>query len=140
MYKFKQFGDRYVISVDNHQEIAAALQDFCEKQGVKLGLAIGIGAVREATLRFFNPATKKYVDRTFKEQMEIANLTGNVSEKDGKVYLHLHATFGRADYTTIGGHLMTATVNGACEIEVQKLDGHIGRVLSEEIGLNVYDM
>lgn len=139
MYTYRQIGDRYVVSLDNGVEIAMALKSFCEEHNLKAGMIYGIGAVNEATLRFFNPATKRYVDRTFSEQMEIANLTGNLSTLDGETYLHLHATFGREDYTALAGHLLSARLNGAGEIVIEPLDGELPRYFNEEIGLNCYD-
>ena len=94
--------------------------------------------MNSATLRFLDPVTKKYVDRTFDEQMEIAALVGNISEKDGKVYLHLHATFGRRDYTAVAGHLLCSRVNGACEVFVTRYTCPVGRRFDEETGLNLY--
>ena len=93
MYKYKrvkvsaplmEWNERYVLSIDNHQEIMEALAHFCKKQKIKAGEITGIGAISEATFRFLDPATKKYVDKTFAEQMEITNLTGNISAKDGE--------------------------------------------------------
>jgi len=43
----------------------------CIEQDIKAGTIVGMGAVNEATLRFFDPATKEFVDKTFSEQMEI---------------------------------------------------------------------
>ena len=79
--------------------------------------------------------------KTFNEQMEIANLTGNISQKDGQVYLHLHAIFGRRDYTCVGGHLLEASLNGACELVVERFDGAPapGRYVDPETGLNLYE-
>lgn len=139
MYQYRKFEDKYVLSIDNHQEISAALAAFCQEQKIRSGAVYGIGAVSEATFRFLDPGTKKYVDRTFAEQMEITNLTGNISEKDGKVYLHLHITAGREDYTCIGGHLLSAVINGACELVVERFDGSVGRRFDEETGLNLYE-
>ncbi|MBR1405544.1 MAG: DNA-binding protein [Bacteroidales bacterium] len=139
MYQYESFGDRYVLSIDNHQEISAALADFCEETGIEAGAVYGIGAVSEATFRFLDPATKQYVDKTFAEQMEITNLTGNISTKDGKPYLHLHVTAGRRDYTCIGGHLLTAVINGACELVVEDFGGTLSRRFDPETGLNLYD-
>lgn len=139
MYKYKEVNGRYILSIDNQTEIAAAFLAFCQKKNIRCGVISGIGAVNEATLRFFNPSTKKYVDKTFSEQMEIANLIGNISTLDGKIYLHLHATFGREDYTAIAGHLLTANLSGAGEFVIEPFDGDVPRVFSEEIGLNVYD-
>ena len=90
MYKYRISGDKYVLSLDNHVEISAALAAFCAELDIRCGAVYGIGAINEATFRFLDPATKKYVDKTFAEQMEITNLTGNISRKDGAVYLHLH--------------------------------------------------
>ena len=74
------------------------------------------------------------------EQMEITCLAGNISRKDGEPYLHLHVTASRRDYTCIGGHLLTATVNGACELFVEDygLEG-IDRKFDPETGLNLYE-
>ncbi len=79
------------------------------------------------------------MDKTFAEQMEITNLTGNISRKGGEVYLHLHITASRRDYTCIGGHLLTARVNGACELVVERFSCEAGRRFDEETGLNLYD-
>ena len=59
---------------------------------------------------------------------------------DDDVYLHLHVTASRRDYTCVGGHLLTALVNGACEIFVEDygLDG-VGRKFDPETGLNLYE-
>ena len=87
MYKYKQVKDNaFVLSIDNHEGVAAALMAFCKEKNILAGNITGLGAISEATFRFLNPATKKYVDKTFKEQMEITNLTGNISQKDGKPY------------------------------------------------------
>ncbi len=140
MYTYTQDGDTYLVSIDNHNEAVAAVEAFCNEKNIRYGLIEGLGAVNSATLRFLNPATKQYVDKTFDEQMECASLLGNISEKDGKVYLHMHATFGRSDYTVVGGHLLCATVNGAFEIAIHQLpNAHAGRRFDSETGLNLYE-
>jgi uncharacterized protein len=130
---------RYAVSIKNHEEIVNVLTQFCKDKKIKGGQIIGIGAVKSATLRFFNPSTKQYVDKTFDEQMEIANLTGNISLMNGDVYLHLHATFGREDYTAIAGHLLKATLNGAGEFIVTNYSLTLLRIKDSKIGLNVFD-
>ena len=141
MYKYCPAGEnRYVLSLDNHVEVIAALGDFCRSKGILSGAVSGIGAVSEATFRFLDPATKKYVDRTFSEQMEITNLTGNISCKDGECWLHVHLTCGRRDYSCVGGHLLSATINGACELVVEVFpDTNVGRVFNEEIGIYLFN-
>ncbi|MGN7863990.1 PPC domain-containing DNA-binding protein [Chryseobacterium sp. 22458] len=98
-----------------------------------------IGAVSEATLRFFNPATKNYVDRTFKEQMEVTNISGNVSEIEEKLTLHLHITLGKQDYTALAGHLLEAKIQGAAEFIFYPLNTRVVKLKNEETGINLYD-
>lgn len=138
-YTFKQFENKYVVSIKNRAEIVKTLQAFCVDQKIKSGTIIGLGAIDEVTLRFFNPDTKEYVDKTFNEQLEISNLTGNISIMDGKGYLHIHITLGRADYTALAGHLLSAKLKGAGEFVIDAFDGEIERIFCPNIGLNLYD-
>ena len=140
MYKYIKSNERFVLSVDNHEEIVEALTAFAREQGVTAGQVSGLGAVCEATFRLFDPVTKQFVDKTFREQMEIVNLTGNFSVRDnGEPYLHVHLICSRADYSCVGGPLLSARINGACELLVDKLPGvGVGRTYDPETGLNLY--
>ena len=140
MYQYTKIApNTFVLSLDNHTEIMEALAAFCSENKILAGSITGLGAVNEATFRFLDPATKQYVDKTFAEQMEITNLTGNISQKDGKPYLHVHITASRRDYTCVGGHLLSARINGACELVVEQYPGAvIGRRQDQETGLNLY--
>ena len=139
-YEYKQAGNRqYIVSISNGEELMNALTAFCQERNVTLGTITGIGAIDEMTLRFFNPTAKQYEDRKFEEQMEIANLTGNVSTLNGETYLHVHVTLGRADFTALAGHLLSARVHGAGEFIVEDLQGRLERSYSDEVGLNLYD-
>ncbi len=126
------------MSIQNYAEITRAFTAFVEEHDIKAGTVHGIGAVNEAVLRFFDPVTKEYVDRSFSEQMEISNLTGNISRKDGKPYVHLHVTLGRSDYSALAGHLLTAIIHGAGEFVIEKFNGEVNRYYDENIGLNLY--
>lgn len=139
MYTYKQVGDKYIVSIHTGQEIVKALTTFCEEKNIKSGTISGLGAINEVTLRFFNPPTKKYVDKTFREQMEISNLTGNISTMEGKEYLHIHITVGDADYSALAGHLLAAVLNGAGEFVIEDFGERIERTYNQSLGLNCYD-
>ncbi len=139
-YSYRKYGNTYVVSLANRVDIAESILTFCEDMKIDAGSIIGIGAVDKATLRFYNPETKRYVDKTFNEQMEVANLTGNVSVMDGKTYTHLHCVLGRADYTSLAGHLLSARLNGAGEMVITAFDGPpVERYHDESTGLNMFD-
>ena len=141
MYKYTEVASfKYAVSLDNHVEIMEALAAFCKEKEILAGSVSGIGAISEATFRFLDPVTKKYVDKTFSEQMEITCLIGNISQKDDKPYLHVHVTAGRRDYTCVGGHLLSARVNCACELLVEDFfEATLGRRFDDETGLNLYE-
>ena len=140
MYKYKQAGNTYILCLDNHVEITEAIAAFCKEKSILSGRVGGLGAASEATFRFLDPATMKYVDKTFAEQMELTAIVGNISRKDGKVYLHIHVTASRRDYTCIGGHLLKARINGACELFVTDLGVEVERYLDSETCINLYKL
>ena len=139
MYSYKKIGNKYIVSINNHTEIVKALNAFCKEKGILSGSINGIGAIGELTLRFFNPKTKAYDDKTFREQMEISNLTGNISSMNEQVYLHLHITVGRSDNSALAGHLLSAIQNGAGEFVVEDYSERISRTYNPDLGLNIYD-
>lgn len=139
-YTYRLADGRYTVSIANHARVEEAIAAACRDLNIRSAVVSGIGAVDEATLRFYNPTTKRYVDRRFDEQMEIAALTGNVSEIDGEIYRHLHVTLGRADYTALAGHLLSARINGAGEIFITPFGAATPRRYDPETGLNIYDL
>ena len=82
--------------------------------------------------------TKKYHSIQFQGAFEIVSLTGTVTRKDGDVYLHLHIAAGDEEGLVHGGHLNRAIISATAEIQIQVIDGEIGREFSEEIGLNLF--
>lgn len=129
----------YMVSLKNQSDIVESLTDFIISQNIQAGEVTGIGAVSEATLRFFTPSTKNYADKTFKEQMEVTNISGNVSVIEGKPMLHLHITLGREDYSALAGHLLEAKILGAAEFIFYPLNTRVVKVKNEETGINLYD-
>ncbi len=83
---------------------------------------------------------KKYDDKKFSGQMEITNLSGNISEMDGSLYTHFHITLGNSRYEALASHLLNGRLNGAGEFVVYtQPKGHIERTKNENVGLNFYD-
>ena len=135
----KSVEGAYIVSIEDRASVLGALTDFLTSQKIQAGQITGIGATNEATLRFFDPGTKKYVDKTFNEQMEISNLSGNISEAESNLLLHLHITLGRKDYTALAGHLLDAKIRGAGEFFVYAINSKVVKVKNEDVGLYFYD-
>lgn len=139
LWNAKKVENNYIVSIKDKSSIVQALNDFVLNQNIKSGQITGIGAVSEATLRFFDFSTKDYVDKKFDEQMEVTNISGNVSVLDEKPLLHLHITLGRQDYSAIAGHLQDAKIRGVGEFFFYPLETTVYKTKNEEEGINLYD-
>lgn len=135
--QFKKFQDTFLIRLEKGEEHVSSLAKFCTEQNVLLGDVRGIGAASSITLGFFTPGTKAYRTETFERYMEITSLIGNITQKDGKPYLHLHLNAAGDDYRSIGGHLVAAVISVTGEIWIRPYDGNAGRKLDDEIGINL---
>ena len=137
--QYRVFGDTYVVRLQRGEEVLACLRELCEKESISLGTVSAIGAVNHVVVGVYRVDEQKYVANTFDCVMELTSLMGNITEKDGEPYLHLHATFGDLTGKVIGGHLNEAVVSATCELFVRKVEGHVGRRLDPETGLNLFD-
>ncbi|UFH32446.1 DNA-binding protein [Chryseobacterium sp. C-71] len=139
LWTAKKIENNYIVSIKDQSSIVQALNDFVLNQNIKSGQVTGIGAVSEATLRFFDFSTKDYVDKKFDEQMEVTNISGNVSVAEDKPLLHLHITLGRQDYSAIAGHLQDAKIRGAGEFFFYPMGVPVFKTKNEDIGILLYD-
>jgi len=135
--KFKKFGSKWVVSINIGEEVVETLKKFCKNNKIKLGTISGIGAVKKATIGFYNLETKKYYPKELDGDYEITSLLGNISTMDGEVYLHLHINLADSTYNTFGGHLNSAVIGGVGEFIIEEIDGEVERGLNEEVGLNL---
>ena len=137
--EYRRFNDTYVIRMDRGEEIVATLAGLCEKENIRLASVAAIGAVDRAVVGLYDVGEKVYHKKEFNEPMEIASLLGTVTEKDGKPYLHLHATLCDAQMQTHGGHVNELHISATCEMVLRLIPGEVGRRLDEAIGLNLFD-
>ena len=137
--QYRVFGDTYVVRLQRGEEVLACLRELCEKESISLGTVSAIGAVNHVVVGVYRVDEQKYVANTFDGVMELTSLMGNITEKDGEPYLHLHATCGDLTGKVIGGHLNEAVVSATCELFVRKVEGHVGRRLDPETGLNLME-
>ena len=135
---FKKFGNKYIVRIDKGEEIVESIRKFCKENEIKLGTVTGLGAVDQATIGLFETSSKEYHGTELTGDHEITSLVGNISTKDGEVYLHLHINLADNKYNTYGGHLNSAVVSGTCEITIEEIDGKVEREFDEEVGLNLY--
>ena len=65
---------------------------------------------------------------------------GNITQKDGEPYLHMHITIGDPEKNEVhSGHLNKAVIGATSEIFVTVFDKKIGRQLDEKTGINIFE-
>ena len=136
--EYRHFGDSYIVRMDRGEEILSALKTFCEKEDIRLAQVDALGAVDRAVVSVYDVPTKTFFKKEFNEPMEISSLCGTVSRKEGEVYLHLHVTVCDKDLLAHGGHANELRVSATCEMVVRTIPGEVGRMLNEDISLNMF--
>ncbi len=136
--EFRHFNDTYVVRMDRGEEVMETLTTLCEQEGIQLASVEAIGAVDRAVGGLFDVGEKAYHKKEFTEPMELTSLLGTVTEKDGKPYLHLHATLCDANMQTRGGHVNELHISATCEMVLRLLPGSVDRRPDEATGLNLF--
>ena len=136
--EYRKFGDTYVVRIDRGEEIIASLTELCRKEDIRLAQVDALGAIDHAIVSVYDVPTKTFFRKEFNEAMEISNLCGTVSRKDGEVYIHLHATLCDTALVAHGGHANELRVSATCEMVVREIPGEVGRRMDENIGLNLF--
>lgn len=133
----KHIGSKIVMRLDKGEEIIESLKNFCQSYKIKLAKISGIGAVNKVSIGIFIQDTKEYHSAELQGNMEITSLMGNVTQKNGEVYIHLHVNLADERYQVHGGHLNSAWIGATGELIIDVIDGQVDREYSEEIGLNL---
>lgn len=138
--KFLKNNDSYVIRLEKGEELVAQLTGFCAQHDIKSAWINGLGGVDRATLGYYNQDKQKYVFRRVKDAVELANLSGNVSEVDGLPFLHLHGVISTKNNDAKAGHIHHVIAGATIEIKLSLLDHKLTRSTDEKTGLRLLDL
>lgn len=111
---YSEYNGSYLLRLMPGEELMETLTAFCQTHGIIGGTILGLGAVREAELGFFNVHTKQYAAKTFSGEFEVSNLTGNISAEK----LHIHLTMGDKDFQAHAGHCHKAIADPTLEVSI----------------------
>ena len=102
-------------------DLLEALTEELKRREIRAGFLSVMGAVKEATLLYYDQGKKAYRSRRIKGGLEIASAVGNISLREGEVFVHLHAVLADEERRTWGGHLGSPTEVFAVEAFVLEL-------------------
>ena len=89
--KYTQSGNTYLLVLQKGEEIISALTQFAAQTNLTCATVSGIGATDDAEMGVFDTFEKQYYTKQIRAMTEITALCGNITQKDGKPYVHLHA-------------------------------------------------
>jgi predicted DNA-binding protein with PD1-like motif len=117
-----------LVRLDRGDDLHERLLEVARQRNVRCAWICGLGAFEEAELVEYDQARKRYrASQTQRGAMEVLSLQGNLSDKDGAPFLHLHVALSRERedqarrIEALGGHLVR------------------GRVFALELTLECYD-
>lgn len=127
-------------TVPHGADLLDALTTFAVNEDIKVGRITAIGATKHTVVAYYDQKSRTYTPLEYSGGMEILNLTGNISIRDGKPFVHAHLTVGDAQGKAFGGHLMKGTIVFACEIIIEEYEGEqLWRAKDETTGLFLWN-
>lgn len=143
-YKELEPARYFLLRLAKDENVIETITAFCSEQHIHTATFSAIGAVKEATVGFYDLGIKSYGKKEYPDAMEVASMTGNVALVDGKPFIHCHAVLSGIEEGSqndpIGGHVFTATVAVTLEVALVSYEGDISRALDNEIGLKLLDL
>ena len=140
--EYRKFGEKLYVRLDKDDEIISSLLKVCAQEGLKVAQIQGIGGCSKAVAGVFDLEKKEYIREEVNSMLELISLDGNLTEYEGKPYIHAHATFAyNSDGAAklLSGHLLEAVIGLTGEIMITPAEGHIGRRFIPELGIRVWD-
>jgi len=124
--------------LEHGRDVIEEIERVCKERRIKKSAISFIGALKNADTGYYDQKKKKYSRHVFSEPVEILSGTGNVSMKDGKIFIHAHAVLSGKDGRAFGGHLFGGEIF-ACELAVIPLKGKpLERVPDSTTGLSLW--
>jgi len=133
-------GTRWVLRLDDGQDLFEALSTFADREGVTAGaVVLGIGMFRRASFGYWDGT--RYLPHDLDVLHEVVALHGTIARADGRPSIHLHGAVAGPDHRIVGGHLLRATVGVLQEIVVEVFPSQtFGRPMVESVGLRMLDL
>ena len=129
----------FVARLSHGEDWRAQIEDFARAEGIDAAFFVGLGAVQDAELWYYDQTEQEYFPEWFGEPLEVASCVGNVSLLEGEPFAHTHVTLSRADGSTVAGHLDSATVF-AGELYVRTFEEPLERAHDETTDLDLWPL
>ena len=132
-------GRAFVGRLETGSDLVEEIERHCAEHGILAAQVTVVGAMRRARYAYYRQEAKEYLELASDTHHEVVGFVGNVSERDGRPFLHAHATFADEDGATVGGHILHGCEVFAAEVMIRELgDVSLVRIHDEETGLALW--
>jgi predicted DNA-binding protein with PD1-like motif len=125
-YQQVEGGREYVARLEHGRDWRGQIETFADEENIDAAFFIGLGAVQDAELLFYDQDEQEYYPVEFDEPFEVVPAVGNISWLYDERFAHTHMTLSREDGSVVAGHLDTATTF-AGELYVREFDARLER-------------
>lgn len=136
----KKLDNKWLLRFDPGEEIMEGLRAFCVENNVSSGALRGLGACRRLVTGLYDAGKAEYIRKEYKGEFEIISLLGNITRKEGDIFIHAHICFGDEEMRANAGHCFECEISATCEIVIDVFDAQIERTFKPEIGLHTMDL
>jgi len=138
--QYRKVENGYFLRLEKGEEVLSSIVQFAAKENIGSGAFFGLGAINNIELGYYDLETRRYERKTFEEDMEVGNITGNIARLNGKPFVHTHVTVSGKDLKAHTGHLFSAEVALTLELFVFAASVKIERKMDAQLGLNLLDL
>ena len=129
----------FICRLDYESDLLESLRRFAEEKGINAAVFSALGALKNASLAFYDQKTKKYVKEKISRPLELLSCIGNIAKIDGKTVVHAHIVVSDSEGRAYGGHLDVETIIFSCELFLTELRGiNLKRKYDKTTGLNLF--
>lgn len=129
--------NKHLIVLSRGEKIMESLTKAASELDIAGGLISGIGAVENLELGFYNLGKKDYHRKHFTNgEYELLQLSGNISLKEDKPFVHVHVTCSDESFQAFGGHMFEGEVAVTAEIYITPLGVMPVRNMDSQVGLH----
>ena len=118
-----QVGRTFIGRLATDTDLVEEIERFCADAGIQAAGVSAVGAMRRAAYAYYNQTTEQYKEMASPSHHELSGFVGNISMREGRPFLHAHATFADINGECVAGHLLKGCTVWVAEVEIRELVG-----------------
>ncbi len=129
----------YFLRLTHGEDVFEAIVTFLKNEKINCGEIKAIGSLEKYSLAYYDG--KEYLPIQKEEHVELVNLIGNISLKDGEPFPHMHAVISSITGSCVGGHVLPGNiVSYVVEVIITRFKEIVERKYDESSNLVLWDI